>query len=183
MSDTIDGVIWSLGAGKQQLFCLPDGAENPDEELLRAVRNAGYEAKLKDAFERTEPFWYGLWTQSPLSSYQSRILHAVLAELLVAVPRYKKYVAEFLDALEKGGSGHHVNVELATPGHVDLGFVTTFVHCPHCKAEGPFKRWQNEYPVEPIDCPVCGFNYSPAQTYSCERHFEVRSIVCDSNQS
>ena len=111
--------------------------------------------------------WYGWWIDSPLNSRQCTLLHAVFREVHSTVPRYAEYLTDFVAALsETLESGKPLHVALAVPGHCDLGWVTSFVHCPRCKAEGPFKRWQSSYPSAPIECPVCRFSYSPAASFS-----------------
>jgi formylglycine-generating enzyme required for sulfatase activity len=62
-----------------------------------------------------------------------------------------------------------LHVEMAPPGHTDLGWYTIFPHCPRCKAGAPVARWQESYPDELIECPVCGQRYSPAKTHKAER--------------
>jgi hypothetical protein len=72
---------------------------------------------------------------------------------------------------------------LTPPGHIDLGWVTTFVHCPRCKAEGAVERWQQTYSDDSIECRVCGHLYSPAATYSSERHFFAELVRCPACQT
>jgi hypothetical protein len=60
------------------------------------------------------------------------------AEAARLVPSYREHVDEFTRALAKSAeTGEPLRVELTPPGHVDFGWVTTFVHRPRCKAEGP----------------------------------------------
>ena len=83
--------------------------------------------------------------------------------------RYRR--AEFVAGLTRPlQQGLEMHVKLAPPGHVDLGWNTTFPHCPRCKAEAPVKRWQRKYSEVPIACPVCGNDYSPAGTSSSVRY-------------
>lgn len=180
MSDTIDGVLWTLEAGDGQFFRLPECHESWDANFLHAIQASNSQIRINNSFHNTHPLWYGLWMQSPLSPQQCDILCTVFVQLIKNIPQYEQSVSEFLAALELGATGQVVHVGLPAPMHVDMGLVTTFVHCPRCKAEGPFERWKSEYPSEPIVCPVCSFSYSPATTHSYERDGGVRMIVCDS---
>jgi hypothetical protein len=53
-------------------------------------------------------------------------------------------------------------VEMNPMGHVDFGWRTVFSHCPRCKAGAPHNVPRNSE----IACPVCGFSYSPDETFS-----------------
>ncbi len=180
MADTIPTVIWSLNDGKRQHFWLSFSNGNPIKEFWQAAVSIRCERRLEKAFCLTQPFWYGLWIESPLSREQCEILHTVLTTLVESSPWYARDASDFLSALKAGTEGGAVHVQMSKPGHSDFGCFTTFVHCPRCTAKGPFEDWQEEYPTEPIDCPVCGFEYSPAATYSSEREYSFDLIVCDS---
>jgi len=158
---------------------LPPGRERPNEVIWEAIRRTDLESRLRDAFEFTDPLWYGFWIESPLTQHQCSLLYQLFSNVVANVPRYHDHLSEFIDALKRAGeTGGELNVELASPGHVDLGWITTFVHCPRCKAEGPVDRWQERYSQEPINCPVCGNTYSPAETYNSERIYFAQSVIC-----
>lgn len=183
MSDTIQMVCWFLGDDerRQGNLWLPWGIESPEDVLWKAVRRLGLEQRIRSAFQVTRPLWYGLWIQSPLTAGQCLLLRAMFAEAVQLAPNYQKHVEDFQRALSDSiDMGQPLHVELIPPGHVDLGWVTTFVHCPRCKAEGPVKRWQQTYAEEPLECPVCGWFYSPAATHSSERELFAETICCPS---
>ena len=100
------------------------------------------------------------------------------------MPSFGEHIEDFTRALaESAKTSEPLHVELTPPGHVDFGWVTTFVHCPRCKAEGPVERWQQTYPEEPLDCPVCGFSYQPALTHSSERGLFAETVRCPACQA
>ncbi len=171
MSDTRQCVRWSLGdegvESGEMWFVPPPGRKRPNEVLWDSIKRTGLENRLRDNFQVTDPLWYGFWIDSLLSREQCSVLYAILADAVAAEPTYDDYLHEFLIALDRARSSNtRLFVRLDPPGHIDCGCITTFVHCPRCKAEGPLKRWQSTYPSEPIACPVCGQSYSPAATFS-----------------
>lgn len=181
MADTIQSVRWFLGdaTDKQQHLWMPSGRERPYEVIEESIRRLDIDGPLRDAFPYTEPRWYGFWIESPLTKTQVDLLSVLFADVVAAVPRYAEALADFRNDLAQAKqTGEQLHVELIPPGHVDFGFVTTFVHCPRCKAEGPCERWRESYPVEPVLCPVCGHSYSPASTFSMEAEFASRPIEC-----
>jgi hypothetical protein len=137
------------------------------------------ESQLHCDFQVTRPLFYGLWIDTPLLPEQASLLLAVFEDAVQHVPRLHPYFDEFIQALRQSlDCGQALHVALDPPGHVDLGWITTFVHCPRCKAEGPFARWQKSYPAEPIACPVCGRSYSPAATYHSEEELFAETVQC-----
>jgi Zn ribbon nucleic-acid-binding protein len=163
---------------------LPHGGERPNDLLWESIRRTGTESQLRDAFQITDPLWYGFWINSPLSETQCRVLSTLFTDLIAKVPRYRDRLEAFLDALSRSlSTAEQLHVELLSPGHVDMGWITIYVHCPRCKAEGPFKRWQESYPSEPINCPTCGFVYSPATTHSSEREYFAATVECAACQA
>ena len=73
---------------------------------------------------------------------------------------------EFLSALKVAITrAIPMHVALAPSGHADLGFITTWPHCPRCKADSPLDNWDEKEFV----CPVCGSIYSPLETMSEEK--------------
>ena len=186
MADTLQTVRWSLGTDgpRRGDLWLPDGRRPIEDVLWESIRGLGLEQGMRTAFQITVPLWYGLWINSPLTAAQCSLLQAVLTEAARLVPSYAKHIKVFASALaESAETREPLNVELAPPGHVDFGWIWTFVHCPRCKAEGPVKRWQAPYPQDPLDCPVCGYSYSPTATYSTERELFAETIRCPSCQA
>jgi hypothetical protein len=186
MSDTFQVVRWTLGADGRQSgqFWLPEGRKSLEDVLWESIRRLGLEQRMRAAFQITAPLWYGLWICDPLTDEQCSLLHDVLAEAARLVPSYHKQVEPFLRALaESAHTGEPLHVELTPPGHVDLGWVTTFVHCPRCKAEGPVERWQQTYSDDLIECRICGHVYSPAATHSSERDLFAEIVRCPACQT
>lgn len=62
-------------------------------------------------------------------------------------------------------------MRLSPPGHVDLGWHTTFPHCPRCKKHNG-ERWETPYSTRPVFCAACGKAYEPAATASAVRAAE-----------
>jgi Zn ribbon nucleic-acid-binding protein len=186
MSDTIQTVRWSLGTDSHLSgqFSLPDWREPIDDVLWKSIRRLGLEERIRAAFQMTAPLWYGLWIGNPLTAAQCSLLRDVFMEAARIVPSYREHTEEFIRALaESAETGEPLQVELTPPGHVDLGWVTTFVHCPRCKAEGPVERWQQTYSEELLECPVCGYSYQPAATHSSERDLFAETVRCPACQT
>jgi len=86
---------------------------------------------------------------------------------------------EFTSALDIAISGcGFLHVGLNPPGHTDFGSLTIFCHCPRCKADSGLERWESEYPSEPMQCAVCGFEYSPAATSDRRRTYRFSEVQC-----
>jgi Zn ribbon nucleic-acid-binding protein len=186
MSDTIQSVRWALGADSHESgqFWLPEWRESIEDVLWESIRRLALEERMRAAFHMTEPIWYGLWISGTLTTTQCSLLHDVLTEAVRIAPSYRDHIEEFIRALAKSAeTGERLHVELTPPGHVDFGWLTTFVHCPRCKAEGPVERWQQTYSEEPLDCPVCGFSYQPALTHSSERGLFAETVRCPACQA
>ncbi|MGE0490993.1 MAG: hypothetical protein AB7S38_17430 [Vulcanimicrobiota bacterium] len=151
-------------AGQRPAGCHGAFYLHPDETedwLLESVAKLGLEAPFRAAFPETKPVYYGLWLQSPLTDDQRGLLSQLFETL------DGEEFAHFRLALR---SSLPLQVELAPYGHSDLGYLTTFGHCPRCKATPdmavPFDREQT--------CQVCGEVYLPRAQQRCEQwHFPV----------
>jgi hypothetical protein len=186
MSDMFQTVRWSLGADgrKSGQFWLPEGRESLDDVLWESIQRLGLEQRTRAAFQITAPLWYGLWMSDPLSDVQCALLRDLFAEAARSVPKYREHLEEFMRALaESADTGEPLHVELTPPGHIDLGWVTTFVHCPRCKAEGAVERWQQTYSDDLMECRICGHFYSPAATHSSERDLFAEIVRCPACQT
>ncbi len=182
MSDTLQVMYWSVGheepeissSNRLRLPYLP-GKESFSARLAEVVTRLDSNEELYEAFPVKKPipswwaWWFGFWMDSPLTQRQCRVLCKVFTELSKKSPLYREHIEPFLSALQQGrDTNAQIHVRLAPPGHVDLGWATTFAHCPHCKAEAPVERWKEKYSDVLIECPICAFSYSPAQTYSAQ---------------
>jgi len=150
-----------------------------EKQLARVIQTLQLEDRVSRCFPKTASFWLSFWISSPLSRESAEVLYEILSavhqedslkwhepEKLSEYSEYKG-LGRFLAALKRSiDENLPMHVWFAPPGHVDLGWDTTFPHCPRCKALAPVKLWSRKYPVEPIACKVCGNLYSPAATES-----------------
>lgn len=168
------------GVPAQCVGTLYQGGRSVQAELESIIERLGLADAVAEHFLETTPIWYGLWTKSPLSNEAMRVLRriaramldgkAVAARAPMALDSDVADLRAFARATELAeANGLPLFVQMSKPGHVDLGFHTTFPHCPTCKAEANLKRWQRKYPTELRACDVCGTVYSPAATASSER--------------
>lgn len=185
MSDTIQSVYWTLKSNPEQSgWYLPLDRDNPVYDKLYDQMEGELPEEYDKTFLPTNPRWYGFWAQSPLNQRQVVLLTEFLQAFRERIPAsLSRGLDKFLGALTcSQETGVELHVVLPPPGHIDFGIVTNYVHCPRCKAEGLFERWQQDsYPKEDVACHVCGYLYSPAATYSSrrEREFLGASILCN----
>jgi hypothetical protein len=144
-----------------------------DAELERALRgnlnDHDLNAAFGRAFARTTPLWYGLWIDSPLSPAQLELLPRILPERLPTRPDLDRGVALLCRACERAVEYRlGLYVELPPPGHTDLGWYTTFPHCPRCRC-GSGHRWKDVDPARRVTCRACGHGYAPALTASSKQ--------------
>jgi hypothetical protein len=174
MADTLIGVDWRLDAHRRGFApCFLS-----QEAFEEAAGRSNTQASLLEHFPQTNPRWYGLWIDSPLSPVQCRIL---LTFFSAAGDRGDSvdWNWDITVPLRSAASeGIPLYVEASPPGHSDLGFETTFVHCPRCKCEGPFPRWQESYPADIQFCECCGQAYSPASSYSSVPESALKLFEC-----
>ena len=175
MSDTIRYVSWALGteggtrSGRLRLS--RRGRKTLDDILWETIEQEGWSDRLTSLFPVTSSLWHTFWMDSPLSPEQSGLLHDLFTAVGKRQDCAETGLPEFLNGLLEAHERQlPLFTTLAPPGHCDVGWITIFPHCPRCKSESPLPRWQESYPQEPIDCPVCGTTYSPAETYSSERY-------------
>ncbi|HWE96516.1 MAG TPA: hypothetical protein VG269_21320 [Tepidisphaeraceae bacterium] len=150
--------------------------QNPDspqrqQKLEGIISRLGLEAAVAEAFQKTQPLWYGFWVRSPLSAQAIDVLYAVISEILdedtIEIARYE--LRPFIDALRIAQQGRlKLHVSMSPPGHTDFGRYTVFPHCPACKAGARVEQWQKRYPTNLYTCHVCGTKYRPAETASSE---------------
>ena len=179
MSDTIQTVRWSINSNEPQQMWLSRGREQPNEIFWESIWRKDLESQMRSAFTITDPLWYGFWIDSPLSREQCSLLLTLFSDVVMTTPRYERELKDFISALTEVTAGHgELNVELSPPGHVDLGWITTFVHCPRCKAEGPVERWQSSYPDDPVECQICKFTYCPTDTFHAEEEYFAETVNC-----
>lgn len=180
MADTTPVVQWRFvspevtdpDAGWQSGLWMPIGKQT-DSLVWAASRKAGVEEELRREFPETEPLWYGLWMNSPLSSVQCEILYRVFAEIEVYRHQRDGYI-DFLNALDTGRQGKNaVEVFLQPPGHYDFNWLTIYPHCPRCHASA---RWADIASRQACanataagferTCSICGTIYDPGETGS-----------------
>jgi hypothetical protein len=130
--------------------------------------------EMAAAFPQTKRIWNGLWARSPIPQKSLPVLKTLMTELLrTAGKRDRDELNHFIQAIDLSLRRNlNLHVKLGAPGHTDFGFLTTFPHCPFCKAEANVQRWQRKYPAELQTCEVCGTNFSPAETAKVERYHD-----------
>lgn len=145
-------------------------SEELDRQLWGIIEQRDLEPRLRAAFPVTTPLWYGFWINSPLRRAQCEFLHELLDAACDPDDPQDKDIRHFLNALEAAIRWElPIHVSLAPLGHTDFGMYTIFPHCPRCKANAPVGRWQESYPNEPHECPVCGHSFIPNEHHSSER--------------
>ena len=127
----------------------------------------------------TNPLWYGLWVKREVdSAAQLVLLH--LFEAMMAwgqggekgAPNSEALAgfSEFIGGIRKAQTqAMLLNVELLPPGRQVLDLVTTFPHCPACRASACDQVWQRHYPVALKACTACETSFSPAETVGTVR--------------
>jgi hypothetical protein len=150
-----------------------------NEFLVATVGRLGLGESYRECFRMTNPLWYGLWINRELdSAAQVVLLH--LFEALVAWGQSKGKAApngevhagfsEFVGGIRKAQSQSiPLKVELLPPGRQVLDLVTTFPHCPACRASACDQVWQRHYPVALQACSACETSFSPAETVGALR--------------
>ena len=166
-----------------------------DELFWRVIQRHDLEGQLREAFQLTDPLWFGFWMDSPLNRQQCKSLLALLSRALpllwekdpsdpISDPvfgdvqfafsdfnpaeSYGKEYAAFFRALEASiNYDLPLHVHLPPPGHTDMGCYTIFAHCPRCKASADVPRW-GEVQSETYSCKVCQNEFDPASTASSE---------------
>lgn len=141
-----------------------------EDNIQRVIRK--YNVDIAKYFPLTSPQWYGFWIRPAKGD---SILHLLrfLKEILKEVGEDSliyKYVSPLIAGLQRAyQTDCSVSFYLSPPGHAGLGAVTTFKHCPRCKAEtDEERRWQDyQYPEE-FRCRVCGNIYNPNLTGAVE---------------
>lgn len=134
--------------------------------LWDAIAQAGVEDDLRREFTITQPLWYGLWMNSPLTPLQCRILYRLFSE--IEVNRYERACREeFLKALDTAYRHNlFLEVHVQPLGHMDFGWLEIYPHCPRCHAFAKMtSAYAKDYASE-LTCPVCNTVYDPRTTCS-----------------
>jgi hypothetical protein len=150
---------------------LPFNPDDPalEKQLSAALHEPGLRRRFDTVFLPTTPLWYGLWATSPLMPEQLELLPRVLPQRPPHGPDLDQDVLRFHRACALAlRHGLTVRVILPPPGHTDLGWDTTFPHCPRCK-KGTGERWEKQYSTRRSTCRDCGFDFVPAETASSEQ--------------
>jgi hypothetical protein len=149
-----------------------DGSAEAEEHLQGRLANPALRERWEASFVSTQPIWFGLWINSPLLTPACEVLLELLDGFKAEdFARFRDFIAA-LKALQRGGL--RLFTHFASPGHCDFGIITTYAHCPRCKAESPDERWK-PVPSRMIECEVCGFDYNPSTTKASERVDEPSS--------
>jgi hypothetical protein len=136
--------------------------QSVEDQLRSALLTSGLRSAFAEVFLVTRPLWYGLWVNSPLSRAQLEMMRKVLT------PAMGKGVAQFHRACALAlEQGFRLHVRMSAPGHMDMGFYTTFPHCPRCK-KGNGEEWKSPYSSEVTTCAACGQAYVPAEHAAME---------------
>ena len=161
----VGGLAGCVGRFHQEL-----DSQELQEKLNRLINRLGLASKLDAVFPQTRPHWFRFWIHSPIPFEGARLLHQLLEAMYEKDEDKDEDLNTFIKALERSlNAGIPMYVNLAPPGHTDLGWYTVFPHCPRCKAAAPIERWKQKYPDTEIECAVCSAKYSPAKTGSSER--------------
>lgn len=137
-----------------------------EEFIQRAI--VKYDIDVERYFTRTTPQWYGLWMR-PLKGEAILQLIRIVREIVESPGVVDSDdLNSFIRALQKAyKSGTELDFYVAPPGHFDFGFLTTFEHCPQCKAvTAEDKVWRSYSYPENYRCRVCGHIYNPNLTGS-----------------
>ncbi len=139
-----------------------------NDAIQIAAKKAGVLSQLQTLFLHTNPLWFGLWVNSPLTVDQCNILSEFLPRLTVSVD-YKKCLNRFLTALKSANSNNlNLHVSLAPPGHADIGWRTIWWHCPRCKAGLVPSKAEQSNDDQYVICQVCSFEFDPKPTHSSQ---------------
>ena len=173
----VGGIAGCVGSLYQALY-----SKELQEQLDRLIDRLGLESKLDSVFPQTRLQWFRFWIHSPIPVEGVTLLHQLLEAVHEEDERQlqssgkidcrgqQQDLNAFVKALERSMNAQiPLHVSLAPPGHTDLGWDTTFSHCPRCKAEAPVPRWKRKYRNEEISCEICGAKFSPAKTCSAQR--------------
>ncbi|HEX5105890.1 MAG TPA: hypothetical protein VFV87_18860 [Pirellulaceae bacterium] len=120
------------------------------DAIERAIELAGSRQEF-----RTQPRWYSLWLDSPLSAEVLLDTILILQAAPIADPRCRAATDELMAGLNAAfNAGCSVHVQLYPPGRVEGAEWTLNSHCPVCRAQWPDKTSHA--------CRVCGFEGHPA---------------------
>lgn len=161
-------------AGCKGSFYMDPDSVPLNEFLVATVGRLGLGGAYRECFRMTTPLWYGLWAKWELESAAQLVL-LQLFEALMAWGQSKEKGApnsemlakfsEFIGGIRKAQSqSTSLKVELLPPGRQVLDLVTTFPHCPACRASACDQVWQRQYPVALQPCSACDTSFSPAET-------------------
>jgi hypothetical protein len=127
----------------------------------------------------TNPLWYGLWAKRELESAAQLVLLRLFEAMMVwgqsgekGAPNSEELAgfSEFIGGIRKAqAQAMPLNIELLPPGRQVLDLVTTFPHCPACRASACDQVWQRHYPVALQACSVCETSFSPTETVGTVR--------------
>ena len=173
-----------LGACSGSLDMDPD-SRALNELLQGSLESCGLEELHRSFFVPTVPLWYGLWIRRELEGEAQLALRQILEGLLEQGEVAEECldhrgIRRLIEALDHAAvSGLTMQIELLAPGRQVLDLMNTFPHCPHCRASALDQVWQRPYPTSLQACSVCGSKFSPAETVSATRVWDLSRSLYD----
>jgi rubredoxin len=141
-----------------------------NDKLCDVVRDLGLETEVARIFKPAKLLWFSFWMESLLSRQAMEVLRPLLQLFAVrqfGKERFPHNLRDFsrFDRALIAAMEHDIPllVEMTPPGHTDFGHITTFAHCPTCRAAAPVEKWKKIRPFQHV-CTVCGHEYNPAST-------------------
>ncbi len=138
--------------------------------VQQAIKNRELQDAVAERFLKTNPPWYGFWMQSPIGRPEAEVLLPILDEALANYQYPVEGEEDFMEALSlvKAWGLIFMHVTLLPPEAQDTSGYYGY-HCPSCKAPTPDVVLRPQRPglirqFPTIECPVCGFTYSPLET-------------------
>lgn len=142
-----------LWAGCFGIVPLPDMQTILEPALQSALSQAESAGFYAQQFVRTEPVWYGLWLQSPLSSDRAAALSDTFQR--AGLDQTSDAFAELLLGLQAAAkNGLPFHFLLYPPGRVEQGWWRRVPHCPRCQA--PWSETTARH------CSICEYRGAPA---------------------
>ncbi len=128
-----------------------------------AIVSNDLQVTCRQLFLKTEPMWFGLWSDKVLSNEQARFI-AILIESIsceTVTAQQQQQLIQFQRALQiSAGSEIRIRCDLIPAGSRDRRFWYLPAHCPRCSSAREPKKKGDSNPAPP--CPVCKTNLGPS---------------------